>query len=163
MIIYTPIYLNQYIGFNWEKIGIIFTIMLLPYILFELPIGYLADWRFGEKEFLTAGFLITSLSTVAIVFIGSTNFILWIIILFLTRVGASFIQISSESYFFKQVDDTNVNIISFFRNASPLAYIIAPLIATIFLTFFAYQYLFLALALIMLFGLRYSLTLHDTK
>jgi len=163
MIIYTPIYLSHHIGFTWDKIGIIFTIMLLPYVLFELPLGKLADWRFGEKEFLSAGFTIAGLSTIAMAFISSHNFLVWAGILFITRIGASFVEISSETYFFKQVDDTDTNIISFFRNTKPLAFIVAPLIATIVLRFFAYQYLFLALGFIMLLGLRYSLTLRDTK
>ncbi|MCR4283910.1 MAG: MFS transporter [Parcubacteria group bacterium] len=163
MIIYTPIYLNQHIGFAWDKIGIIFTIMLLPYILFELPLGKLADWRFGEKEFLTIGFIIIGISTMAMAFIDSHNFLVWAAILFITRIGGSFVEISSESYFFKQIDDTDTNIISFFRNTRPLAFVIAPLIATIILKILPYQYLFLVLGIIMLFGLKYSLTLRDTK
>src|ERR1035437_8161238 len=31
MIVYTPIYLNQYIGFDWGTIGLIFSIALLPF------------------------------------------------------------------------------------------------------------------------------------
>ncbi len=163
MVIYMPIYLKRHIGFSWGEIGVMFTIMLLPYILFELPLGKLADSRFGEKEFLTVGFLITALSTGIIAFLTSANLLVWIIILFITRIGASFIEITSESYFFKQINDTDVNVISFFRNTQPAAYIIAPVIATIILKFFAYQYLFLILAVIMLWGLRYSMTLRDTK
>jgi len=163
MIIYTPIYLSHYIGFTWEKIGIIFTIMLLPYVLFELPLGKLADWKFGEKEFLTLGFVIIGFSTMIMAFINSHNFLIWAGILFITRIGASFVEISSETYFFKQVDDTDTNIISFFRNTKPLAFIIAPIVATVILRVFAYQYLFLALGIVMLIGLRYSLTLRDTK
>lgn len=163
MVIYMPIYLNQHIGMAWDKIGIIFTIMLLPFVLFELPVGKMADKWFGEKEFLSLGFIITGLATVVIAFISSTSIVVWATVLFLTRTGASLIEITSESYFFKQINDTNVNIISFFRNTRPLAYIIAPLVATAFLQFFAYQYLFVVLGVIMLFGLRYSLTLHDTK
>ena len=163
MIIYTPIYLSHHIGFTWDKIGIIFTIMLLPYVLFELPLGKLADSRFGEKEFLTIGFIIIAISTMTMAFITSSNFLVWAVILFITRIGGSFIEISSESYFFKQVDDTDTNIISFFRNTKPLAFVVAPLIATIILRIFPYQYLFLALGVIMLFGLRYSMTLRDTR
>lgn len=163
MIIYTPIYLSHHIGFTWHKIGIIFTIMLLPYVLFELPLGKLADWKFGEKEFLTIGFIIIGISTMTMAFIDSRNFLIWAAILFITRIGGSFIEISSESYFFKQIDDTDTNIISFFRNTRPLAFIIAPIIATVILRIFPYQYLFLILGIIMIFGLRYSLTLRDTK
>ena len=32
MVVYTPIYLNQVIGFGWGEIGVIFTIMLSPFV-----------------------------------------------------------------------------------------------------------------------------------
>lgn len=163
MVIYTPIYLNQYMGFDWSKIGIIFTVMLLPYAMFEMPLGKIADKWFGEKEFLIAGILIASVSTAAMPFITSEDWIIWAAILFATRVGASFIEVTTESYFFKQIDDSDANIIGLFRNTRPLAYIISPLIATLFLGFFDYKYLFLVLGIIMLSGLYHAITLRDTK
>jgi len=45
----------------------------------------------------------------------------------------------------------------------PLAYIVGPLLATATLFVVDIQYIFLIFAVIILFGLRYSLTLHDTK
>jgi MFS family permease len=53
MVIYTPIYLHEYIGFNFQEIGIIFAVMMLPYILLEWPIGKLEDKFYGEKEIAT--------------------------------------------------------------------------------------------------------------
>lgn len=163
MVIYVPIYLNQHIGFSWDKIGIILTIALLPYMLFEFPLGKLADHWYGEKEFLTIGFLIMAGATGAMTFITSSSIVVWIVVLFLTRVGGSFAEIMSESYFFKQIDSGDINIISFFRNNRPVAYIMTPIIAMPVLYFFPYQYVFLALAVLMLFGVYYSLTLKDTK
>lgn len=163
MVIYMPIYLNRYIGLDWSKIGIIFTIMLLPYILFDFPLGKLADEKLGEKEILIAGFAVMAISTMAISFIASANVVIWAIILFITRIGASFIDMMSETYFFKKVDETDTDIIGFFRNARPISYIIAPLAATIFLSLFEYKYLFLFLGIISLVGIKYSLRLHDTK
>src|SRR3989344_570683 len=65
MIIYTPIYMHEYIGFDWSQIGIIFSIMLLPFIILELPLGILSD-RIGEKKMLIVGFCIISVSTAMI-------------------------------------------------------------------------------------------------
>jgi len=163
MVIYTPIYLNQQIGFDWDQIGIIFTIMLLPFIILEIPVGKIADKWLGEKELLSAGFIIISLSTAALFFITSTSMAVWAFALFMTRVGASMIEIMTESYFFKQIDASNTQMIGFFRNTRPLAYLFAPIVATVFLSFFEYQFLFLALGVVMFYGLRYSLTLKDTK
>lgn len=163
MVIYMPIYLYQYMGFDWTEIGLIFTIMLLPFIFLEIPLGKLADTKLGEKEFLVAGFILIAISSSALAFITSTSVLVWAGALLITRIGASTIEIMSETYFFKQIDGNNTNIVSFFRNTRPIAYTIAPIIATGFLFIFDYRFLFLALGIIMLFGIRYGLTLKDTK
>lgn len=164
MIIYSPIYLNKYIGFNWDQIGLMFTIMLLPFVLFELPIGEISDKKYGEKEILTIGFIITGLSTILIAFLETKSFIIWTSILFLTRTGASFIEITTESYFFKQVKADQTDIISFFRINRPLAFIIAPTVATIMLELINYNYMFFVIgSLTIIVGSKYALALKDTK
>ena len=163
MIVYTPIYLESRIGFSWPEIGAMFTIMLLPFILFELPVGELADLKYGEKEFLTIGFIIMGLSTLFISFITVKVFWIWATVLFITRIGASFVEISSDSYFFKQVDKEKTDVISFFRVSRPLSFIITPVLATIMLQFIPFQYTFIIIGSIMILGTHYSLSLKDTK
>lgn len=164
MIIYSPIYLNKYIGFNWNEIGIMFTIMLLPFILFELPIGEIADKKFGEKEIMTIGFIIMGIATILISFIESKDFIVWTLILFITRTGASFVEITTESYFFKQVKSNQTDVISFFRINRPLAFILAPTIATIMLGLIEYNYMFVVIGcLTIVIGSKYALSLKDTR
>ena len=106
---------------------------------------------------------VIAFSTMILSFTETTAFWIWAIILFTTRVGASAVNIMSESYFFKNVNDSNANIISFFRMTGPIAYTIAPLLASFLLLFIKFQFIFLILGLIMLFSLKYSLTLKDTK
>jgi MFS family permease len=165
MTIYTPLYLSKNIGFSWGEIGITFSIMLLPFVLFQFILGRLADKKWGEKEMLSLGFIIIAISTSLISFITDKNIVLWATILFVTRIGASIIEVMCDTYFFKKVDSLNANIISFFRMSNPIAYIVAPLFAVIMLNFFSLelQYLFLALGLIMFIGLKFSLSLEDTK
>lgn len=163
MVIYTPIYLTKHIGFSWSETGIIFTIMLLPFVLFELPVGELEDYKYGEKEFLTIGFVILSLTTAFMGFILTKTIWMWATILFLSRIGASFVEISSDSYFFKQVDDRRSDIISLYRGVRPIAFIVAPILATISLQLISFQYMFLVFGAIMLIGIKYSLALKDTK
>ena len=163
MVVYMPIYLHDYIGFDWPKISIIFTIMLLPFIIFEIPAGRIADKWWGEKELLASGFIITALFTMVIPFISIPSFIIWTIILFATRIGASLIEITTESYFFKHVQGDDADIISFFRLTRPFAYIIGPIVAIIALQFLPFQYIFLVLGIIMLFGLKYAFALKDTR
>lgn len=163
MVIYVPIYLSKYIGFSWHEIGIMFTIMFLPFILFEFPAGRLADKKYGEKEMMTIGFIIMSLFTLFISFISTKSFILLTIILFMTRVGAALVEITTDSYFFKKVDKTNTNIIGFYRMSNPLSYIIAPILATLSLQFLEFSNIFIILGGLMILGCHYSLSLHDTK
>lgn len=163
MIIYTPIYLNKEIGFSMSEIGLMFTIMLLPFILFELPIGELEDDKYGEKEFLTIGFVIMGLSTLFMSFITVKSFWMWAVILFITRIGASFVEISSDSYFFKKVNKEKTGLISFFRVTRPLSFVIAPLLVTLILQFIPFQYIFIIIGSIMIVGTRYAMQLKDTK
>ena len=163
MVIYVPLYLEKYIGFSWSEIGIMFTIMLLPFILFELPVGELADRKYGEKEFLTIGFIIMGLSTIFISFVTVKVFWMWATLLFITRIGASFVEISSESYFFKQVNPEKSDVISFFRMNRPLSFVVAPILATITLQFIPFQYIFILIGSLMIIGTKYSLALNDTK
>lgn len=163
MIIYMPIYLHQYIDLSWKEIGVIFTVMLLPFVLFEFPAGRIADKRLGEKEILTMGFIVTAIFTASTFFIFSKNIFIWMFVLFGTRVGASMIEVMTESYFFKHMDSGDTNIISAWRRNLPFAFILAPTLAIVILSFFDYKYLFLILGLIMLYGLRYSLTIKDTR
>jgi MFS family permease len=159
MIIYTPVYLSKYIGFSWSQIGVMFTIMLLPFALFELPIGRLADRKYGEREILTVGFIIMGLSTLLISFITVKSFLLWTILLFITRTGASFVEITSDSFFFKQVNTSQTDEIAIYRITRPLAFILAPLLATLLFQFLPYQYLFLLIGSISVFAIHWSLSL----
>lgn len=163
MVIYTPIYLNVYIGFSWGTIGILFSLMLIPFILIQIPAGYLADKMFGEKEILVAGFLIMGIYTAMMPFITSKNFIIWAVILFSTRIGAAMVEVMNDTYFFKNVSEKDSNQISLYRTSAPLAYIISPVIATVIIYFFPISNLFFILGLIMMFGVKYSLAIEDTK
>jgi MFS family permease len=163
MVIYMPIFLHNHIGFSWPEIGTMTAIMLLPFAVIEYPAGKLADNVLGEKELLIAGFVITSLMTGLFAFIEVKDFIFWTTILLLSRVGASLIEIMTEVYFFKHVDDTDTNTISFFRITRPVAYIIGPLVGTIALLFIQFQMIWIVLGLVTLSGVYYAALLEDTK
>jgi len=163
MIIYTPIYLHEYINLGWNKIGIIFTIMLIPFVLLDYPLGKISD-KIGEKKLLIWGFIISAFFTLIIPLTVEPKVWLWGLILFGTRVGAAIIEVMSESYFFKKVKAEDSEEINFFRNTNPVSYIIAPLIAIPTLLLIpSFEYLFYVLGAIMLIGLLITLRLRDTK
>lgn len=162
MIIYTPIYLLTVLNFRWEDLGIIFTFMLIPFVLLQYPLGRLADRHFGEKEFLIGGLILLALTTALVSFADSPSLFVWGAILFLTRIGAASLEILRDSYFYKQVDATNTDLIAFFRTARPVANIVGALLSLAFLFFFSLQWIFLLVTFAALLALCSALRLRDT-
>lgn len=155
MVIYMPLLLNKELGFDWNKIGYIFVIMLLPFLLFELPVGVIGDKKTGEKEFIMAGFIIMFVATLIIPTLATPIFWIWALVLFVSRVGAALVEISSESYFFKHVGEEDTGLISLFRIVRPLSFTIAPLFALPVIYFSSYSASFYFLALFTLLGLLF--------
>ncbi len=163
MVIYTPIYLTQTLGFSWEQVGFIFSVMLIPFVLFQYPAGRIADKFSNERELISGGMLIMGIATIIFALVGDVNVVAIALILFLTRMGASIVEVSNESYFFKHVTDRDTPTIAVFRNMTPLAYLVGPVIAIILLGWDMYTVLFFILGIIMLSGAWFALTLHDIK
>src|SRR3989344_1795048 len=163
MVIYTPIYLQFSFGFSFETLGLIFSIMLLPYILLEYPLGKLADNSLGEKELLTSGFALMALTVFAIPFITSGSVWVWAVILFGTRVGAAMVEGMSATYFYKKAQVEEVDLIALFRDQRPVAYLIGPILASLILSRGSMPTLFIILAVIMAMGAILATRLHDTR
>lgn len=163
MIIYFPIYLLEYQGFTLSEMTLIMSVALIPFLLIQGTAGKLADKKYGEKEMMTIGFLILALFTAMISFIESKNISVWIAVLFMTRVGAAMIEIMTETHLFKRIDSSDLNTISVFRISRPIAYISGALLGSLFLFIVDFNMLFFILAGIVLFGLRYSLAIRDTR
>lgn len=159
MVIYTPIYLFAHLGFSWKEIGIIFSIMLLPFIIIPFPLGKFAD-KIGERKMLMFGFTVASVATLSLFFIHEHKVWLWAIILLVTRIGAAGIEVMSDSYFFKHIKPENEEFVGIYRSASPIAYILGPLLAFYFLSFIpSFNFLYLILGVFMLYGIYLSSTI----
>jgi MFS family permease len=163
MVIYSPIFLHNQIGFTLSQIGLIIGIGLIPFIILEVPLGRVADSRFGEKEILSIGFIIAAISTFVFSLVSVKIFWVWALIIFITRVGASMIEVMSETYLFKKIDVDDVSIMELYRAVRPFVYVISPIIASVLLIFFDMKYLFVVLSFVIISGLFYSLNLQDTK
>lgn len=162
MVIYTPIYLHSTIGFDWKKIGVMFVIMLLPFVIFEWPVGELADKKTGEKEIMSLGFAIMTIALLFMPFIGQ-NFAYWTIALFVSRVGAAFIEITTETYFFKRVSAEDTGLISIFRLTRSAGLIAGAGVSALILSVYPVSSIFFLLAIAAFVGQRFSRRLVDTK
>lgn len=162
MIVYTPLYLRS-LDFSWNEIGLIFTVMLLPFVFLQYPLGILADKRLGEKEMLIGSIVIVILSTAALGFLGAQSLFVWGVALFLTRVGIAGIEVLRDSYFYKQIDGDHMDMIAFFRTARPVANILGALISAVLLLFFPLKSIFFLVALVLLFSLFTAFALEDTE
>jgi Na+/melibiose symporter-like transporter len=162
MLIYTSIYLLDQ-GISWNKIGIIFTIMLVPFVILQYPIGRLADKKMGEKELIIFSLLLMAFSSGAIYFMHTTNVWAWALILFLTRIGACMIEILRDSYFYKRIDGHDVDVINFFRTSMPVGYMVAAGISFPLVAIFSVKIVFLIIALVIFSGLYPAFRLVDSK
>ncbi|MFZ2975211.1 MAG: MFS transporter [Candidatus Moraniibacteriota bacterium] len=162
MVIYTPIYLRD-LGFSWGDIGKIFTVMLIPFVIFQYPAGLLADKKMGEKELLILAILIMGISTMLIYFMGTGSVVRWSLILFATRIGASLIEILRDSYFYKRIDCRDVDVIDFFRTSLPMAYIFATILSSFVFLFLPIKFVFILTGLIVLSALYPAFLLTDNR
>jgi MFS family permease len=160
MVIYTPLYLLD-LGFSWEKIGVIFTFMLIPFVLLQYPAGILADKKIGEKELIIAAILMMAISTSMVYFTSSGSLFVWSLILFSTRIGAALIEILRDSYFYKRISGYDVDLINFFRTSMPLAYITSTFLSGMVLIFLPIKSAFLIVAVVVLSALYPALKLVD--
>jgi len=162
--IYIPLYLHTELGIVWSDLGWVFSIMLLPYVFLELPIGIMADRWFGEREIMMIGFTIMGLSLAMISFITVPAITLFLIsILVLTRVGGAMAEITTETYFFKHVDGNDLNSIGLFRMLRPLGALAGPLIGSFALIFVSLQSVFIVLGGICLLGVPLAFFIKDTR
>jgi len=162
-VVYVPIYLFQTIGIGWADLGLMFSIMLIPFLLIEIPAGVIADKYIGEKEMLYLGFFILAASLFLFFYLKTNSFWVWTAALFLSRVGAALIEAMRETYFFKIIDAKDVGYINIFRTTAPLGYILGSGLAILILAFMPLNYFFLVVALISLSGMGFVASIRDTK
>lgn len=163
MVVYTPLYLTSTIGLTWAEFGIIMFFAQLAYVILEYPIGFIADHYIGEKEMMAAGFLIIIISTSWMSFVTVASVMVWSVILFTTRVGAAFVEVTTESYFFKQTKSSDAQIISFFRLTRPLAYVLGAVVASLSLLYVPFHFIFIVFAILMVPAMFCAVLIEDSK
>ena len=160
MIVYTSLRLRE-LGMSWENIGIVFTIMLVPFVVIQYPLGSIADRRFGEKELLIGALFLSAFSTASLAWIQSTNVWLWAGTLFMTRIGIAGVEVLGDSYFYKRIEGGDSDLIAFFRTARPVGNIVAALFLGLWLLLFSLSGVFLVPAIVLLLASIPAFLLED--
>jgi MFS family permease len=156
MVIYTPIYLMEHIGFTWKSLSVIFTVMLIPFVVMPISISRaITRFNLHKTKLIVIGTLIMSAASILIAFNHTNNIVLWALLLCMTRIGASTVEAVSEIYFFTHVKEEDAHLLSLFRDMAPLSYLVAPLLGTAVLSLLPFNYLFIALGIIVLCILYY--------
>lgn len=167
MIIYAPLYFHNHLGVSYQDFGVMLTIALSAFVIFPYPAGWIADKFLGEKELLVGGFFLMAATSALVPMLGNINasIPLFAFFLFIGRTGASIVETMSETYFFKKIDRRSASLIGHFRRSRPLAFIVAPIIASVLLEFNLINMngLFYLLAGIMAIAIYFPLRLRDTK
>lgn len=163
-LIYIPLHLHLVIGLSWIEIGSLIFISNIPFLVLGYPIGYIADNYIGEKEIMISGLIISALSMIGFIFINNDNFIAWVIIFLVSRVGLSLIETTTESYIFKKIKHNDIEMLSIERTAIPLGYILAPFIGfCVSLLTNSYIPIFIITGLLLSLSIYPALKLKDTK
>lgn len=162
MVLYMTPYLSS-LGFSLGTIGIILSIMLLPFVLFQYWTGKVADRKHNERTLIVIGFLIAGIATLVLGLGLPAKAVLFAGILFLTRVGASIIEVACESAFFKTVTEHDTALIGTLRMTLPLAYIIAPLVGAFILSITSVPTLYFILGILLLCAALYAFRLKSRE
>lgn len=163
MLIYMPLLLHNTVGMAWTTIGLIFTVMLVPFVVIQYPLGWMADTSIGEKEVIIAALMIMALACLLVPFTVGALPLAWAFLLFMSRIGAASLEIMKESYLFKHIDEHDALIVSLSRNAMPASYLVAPVFATIILSFATLPTVFTILGVVLLCALVPTSKLRDTR
>lgn len=161
--VFVPIYLHQNLGFSWNELGLMFSIMLIPFLIFEIPAGIIADKYLGEKEIFIFGYLLIIICLCFFFLSSSTSFWFWASLLFISRIGASLVEAMRETYFFKKVDAGEIEKINIFRTAMPFGYLIGSILSLITLIFLPIEYIFAVTAIFLCSAFPFLAIIKDTK
>lgn len=163
MVIFSPLYLREVSGFGYTEIGLIFSIMLVPFAVLQYPLGKIADRKYGEKEMMIASYVILALSVITFASIEKHTFLSAAIILFMSRVGACTLEVMNDTYFFTTTKDYKKTL-PILKGMAPLALLLFGTIGSTVATLYSYQTLFVGLALfIILVSFINIYNLKDTK
>ncbi len=153
MVTFTPIYLADAIGIGEEGLGLIFTVMLTPFVILGYPIGKHIDSGASGRRMARYGLFIMAITTFLIPFIATNSLIIWGGVLLLSRIGAVILETAGEGIFFKSINEEETELLGIMRDMAPIGYFIASAISVITLIFGDIKHIFYVVGIILVLGI----------
>jgi len=134
-----PLYITEQ-GYGTDLAGLVISLSILPFVLFEMPVGKYAD-KHGVKNPIVSGFAIIAMCLFAVKI--SPLFFVDALFLILVSIGSSFIEPLCDVFFFKHVSKEEENdFYGIYRTADPIGKFLGPLIFSVSLMFVPFDWVF---------------------
>lgn len=134
------------LGYGTHIIGIWLGVSVIPFLIFQIPIGKLAD-KLGKTKMMYLGFLISAIFLVPLGFLGSISGLL--LLVFIVSIGTTFVEPLIEARVTDIVPKEQYGGYSgIFELAKTLGLMLGPLISSIFVHFFALSHSFIPAAIL---------------
>ncbi|MBI5413593.1 MFS transporter [Candidatus Peregrinibacteria bacterium] len=137
---FLPLLMLQ-IGATIPIIGMTKTLMGVPQSIFEFPIGRMADKETGERKIFMVGYILAAVFTLALGF--TTDLHYFITFFFIAATGTSFLEMTRDSYFFRQMSEKDIELVSVYRTSDTLPYLLGQVLAIAMLAIFPIKWWFI--------------------
>lgn len=121
------------LGATIPIIGLTKTLMGVTQSIFEFPIGQLADRETGERKIFIVGYALAAFFTLLLGF--TTDLRLFITFFFIAATGTAFLEMTRDSYFFRQMSESKLELVSVYRTSDTFPYLLGQLFAVATLSF----------------------------
>ena len=146
-------------GYGSDTAGLIISLCILPYVLFEMPIGEYADKK-GLRLPIISGFFIMAFFVLAVKI--SPVFYLDAVFLILANIGAAFIEPLHDVYFFKNVEKKDEDALyGVFITADPVGRFLGPALVSTSLILLPFNWVFVVFAVVFAIAGLFSFLIKD--
>ncbi len=128
MVIYTPLYVIDMLHISLVTyLTVLAPIVLIPLVLLPYELGYLADEKYGEKEFMILGLSILGICSFLLGVIHFTSLLSVIVVLFISRIGAALVETMAYTYYYQKISKADPAMTNLFTNITVFASCVVPL------------------------------------
>ncbi len=128
MVIYAPLYVIDTLHISLVTyLTVIAPIVLIPLVLLPYELGYLADEKYGEKEFMILGLSLLGICSFLLGVIHFTSLFSVIVILFISRIGAALVETMAYTYYYQKISKADPAMTNLFTNINIFSSCVVPL------------------------------------